>query len=172
MTGLCIDKISQHWKSWCLAHPRFPKSPLAICDTPPHTHTHTHTIYHISAWLFELWYVIASVKPRIDRFKGFVANDGGLGLNAFLPKIDWKIFLLLSFWHTHWQIGLITPVYIIRYNRFMPIFIAIDGQLVSWCFEPSQPQRITSGRNTNFTLSPNNSSHKSSYHKSCFFVFF
>ena len=26
--------------------------------------------------------------------------------------------------------------------------------LVSWCFEPSQPQRITSGLNTNFTLSP------------------
>ena len=26
--------------------------------------------------------------------------------------------------------------------------------LVRWCFEPSQPQRITSGLNTNFTLSP------------------
>ena len=25
---------------------------------------------------------------------------------------------------------------------------------VSWCFEPSQPQRITSGLNSNFTLSP------------------
>ena len=24
---------------------------------------------------------------------------------------------------------------------------------VSWCFEPSQPQRITSGLNTNFTYS-------------------
>ena len=28
------------------------------------------------------------------------------------------------------------------------------GQLVSWCFEPSQPQRIASGLNSNFTLSP------------------
>ena len=27
------------------------------------------------------------------------------------------------------------------------------GQLVSWCFEPSQPQRITSGLSTSFTLS-------------------
>ena len=41
--------------------------------------------------------------------------------------------------------------------------------LVSWCFEPSQPQRITSGLNTNFTLSPGYSFRKPSYHKSCFF---
>ena len=41
--------------------------------------------------------------------------------------------------------------------------------LVSWCFEPSQPQRITSGLNTNFTLSPSYSFHRSSYHKSCLF---
>ena len=27
-------------------------------------------------------------------------------------------------------------------------------ELVSWCFEPSQPQRITSGPKTNFSLSP------------------
>ena len=40
---------------------------------------------------------------------------------------------------------------------------------VSWCFEPSQPQRITPGLNTNFTLSPSYSFHRSSYHKSCFF---
>ena len=42
-------------------------------------------------------------------------------------------------------------------------------QLVSWCFEPCQPQRITSGLNTNFSLSP--SSHFTSHHttKSLFF---
>ena len=39
------------------------------------------------------------------------------------------------------------------------------GELVSWCFEPSQPQRISSGLNTNFTLSAGYSFHKSSYHK-------
>ena len=44
--------------------------------------------------------------------------------------------------------------------------------LVSWCFEPSQPQRITSGLNTNFTRSPSYSFHKSSYHKSCFLSLF
>ena len=37
--------------------------------------------------------------------------------------------------------------------------------LVSWCFKPSQPQRITSGLHTNFTLSPSYSLHKSLYHK-------
>ena len=41
----------------------------------------------------------------------------------------------------------------------------INSQLVSRCFKPSQPQRITSGLNTNFTLSPSQSLHKSSYHK-------
>ena len=28
------------------------------------------------------------------------------------------------------------------------------GETVSWCFEPSQPQGITSGLNANFNLSP------------------
>ena len=28
------------------------------------------------------------------------------------------------------------------------------AKLVSWCFEPSQPKRITSGLNANFILSP------------------
>ena len=44
--------------------------------------------------------------------------------------------------------------------------------LVSWCFEPSQPQWITSGLNTNFTLSLSYSLHKSLYHKSSFFSLF
>ena len=34
-------------------------------------------------------------------------------------------------------------------------------QLVSRCFEPGQPQKITSGLNTNFSLSPSYSFHKS-----------
>ena len=41
--------------------------------------------------------------------------------------------------------------------------------LVSWCFEPSHPQSITSGLITNSTLSPSHSFHKSLYHKSYFF---
>ena len=46
------------------------------------------------------------------------------------------------------------------------------SQSVSWCFEPSQPQRIILGLNTNFTLLPNYSFHKSLYHVMffCFFV--
>ena len=39
------------------------------------------------------------------------------------------------------------------------------SQLVSWYFDPSQPQRITSGLNTNFNLSASHSFHKSLYHK-------
>ena len=42
------------------------------------------------------------------------------------------------------------------------------SKLVSWCFEPSHPQRITIGLNTNFTLSRTYSFHKSSYHMPCF----
>ena len=41
--------------------------------------------------------------------------------------------------------------------------------LVSRRFESSQSQRITSGLNINFTLSPSYSFYKSSRHKSCFF---
>ena len=41
-------------------------------------------------------------------------------------------------------------------------------QLVSWCFEPGQPQRNTSGLKTNFTLSPNYSFHKPFDHKSLY----
>ena len=43
---------------------------------------------------------------------------------------------------------------------------------LSWCFEPSQPQRMTSGLNTNFILSPGYSFLKSLYHKSFFFSLF
>ena len=39
----------------------------------------------------------------------------------------------------------------------------VPRKLVSWCFEPSKPQRITSGLRTNFTLPPSHSFHKSSY---------
>ena len=45
------------------------------------------------------------------------------------------------------------------------------SKLVSWCFEPSQAPRITSGLNTNFTLSPCYSFHKSSYHKLFFLAY-
>ena len=43
-----------------------------------------------------------------------------------------------------------------------------QGYLDSWCFEPSQQQRITSGLKLNLTLSQNYSFQKSSYHKSFF----
>ena len=36
-------------------------------------------------------------------------------------------------------------------------------EFVTWCFEPSQLQRITSGMNTNCALSPSYSFHKSIY---------
>ena len=47
--------------------------------------------------------------------------------------------------------------------------LAVGSLLVRRCFEPSQPQRITSGLNTNFTLTPSYSFYKSSYHKACSF---
>ena len=47
--------------------------------------------------------------------------------------------------------------------------ISSTSYFVSWCFEPSQPQRITSGLNTDFSPSPSYSVHKSLYHKSFFF---
>ena len=40
--------------------------------------------------------------------------------------------------------------------------------LVTWCFEPSQPQKITSGLKTNFSQSPRYLFHKSLNHMSVF----
>ena len=42
--------------------------------------------------------------------------------------------------------------------------------LVGWCFQPSQPQRITLGLNTNFILSPSYSFHKSLHHTTHMFL--
>ena len=61
-----------------------------------------------------------------------------------------------------WPVSAPSPCHI-RLLRF--------SYLVSRCFETSQPQRITSGLNTNFTLSPSYSFHKSSYHKSFFWAY-
>ena len=51
------------------------------------------------------------------------------------------------------------------HNRQFNLNVCFKRKLVSWCFKPSQLQRITSGLNTNFTLSPTYSFHKSSYRK-------
>ena len=49
-------------------------------------------------------------------------------------------------------------------NQFKPN--QNNSYWVSWCFEPSQPQRIILGQKTNLNLSPSYSAHKSLYHKS------
>ena len=43
----------------------------------------------------------------------------------------------------------------------------VSAELVNWCFEPSQPQTITSKLNTKFTLFPSYF-----FHKSCFLSLF
>ena len=43
--------------------------------------------------------------------------------------------------------------------------IISNTKFVSWYFEPSEPQRITSGLKTNFNLSASYSAHNSSNHK-------
>ena len=51
-------------------------------------------------------------------------------------------------------------------TRFLKsILKKIFSQLVSWYFEPSQPQRVTSWLKTMFNLSPIYSARKSSNHK-------
>ena len=83
-----------------------------------------------------------------------------------------NMFLILFIISMHWT-G--EPASTACYDKQGGLIYCIshpNAGLVSWCFEPSQPQRITSGLNTNFTPSPNYSFHKSSYHKSCFFSLF
>ena len=52
--------------------------------------------------------------------------------------------------------------------QMLSISKACHKMVDSWCFEPSRPQRITSGLKTNFNLSPRYSFHKSMYHKTLF----
>ena len=54
-----------------------------------------------------------------------------------------------------------------RLKQYRPTNKTAVSSLVTRCFEPSQPQRITSGLNINFILSHSYSFHKSGYHKSC-----
>ena len=58
------------------------------------------------------------------------------------------------------------PIYIPR------AFNTGISQLVSWCFQASQPRRITKGLNTNITLPPRYSFHNSSYQNSWFLSLF
>ena len=43
--------------------------------------------------------------------------------------------------------------------------VILGRESVTWCSEPSQPQRITLGLNTHFSFSPKYSFHKSLFHK-------
>ena len=44
-----------------------------------------------------------------------------------------------------------------RVVNVVVVGVIVVVSLVSWCFEPSQPQRIASGLTTNFSLSPSDS---------------
>ena len=71
---------------------------------------------------------------------------------------------------TQWKITIIHNSIILREKQH---FKSVNNRkLVSWGLEPGQPQRITSGLNTNFAPSPSYSFHKSSYHKSCLLSLF
>ena len=59
--------------------------------------------------------------------------------------------------------GTVLPTDFLSSNllRWIPVF----NRLVSWCFEPSQPERAISWLKTNFNFSPSYSAHKSQNHK-------
>ena len=99
-----------------------------------------------------------------------VEEDRSLFRGSFKWKYEGKasdkvfVFFFFPFWP--FSVALHIP------NTTYPPILKRVSYLASWCFEPSQPQRITSGLNTNFTLSPSYSFHKPSYHKSCFLSLF
>ena len=84
------------------------------------------------------------------------------------PFLNWYACLLSRFFIFFFFFKLTTlfshPV------SFCLFFALLDISLVTRWFESSQPQTITSGPNTNFTLSPSYPFHKSSDRKS--FLFF
>ena len=46
-------------------------------------------------------------------------------------------------------------------NKVVSEGVSVAEERISWCFEPNQPQRITSGLKTNFGVSQSYSFHKS-----------
>ena len=76
------------------------------------------------------------------------------GLYIHLPyAVVWKLLLMGSL---AFDAIFLTELRTVRSDHFTRGYKknVILRELVSWCFEPSQPQKITSGRNTNFILSP------------------
>ena len=82
--------------------------------------------------------------------------------------VTWREVRCLSIWCLSAHLVCLSPVLLDPCFYYQGILT----YLVSWCFEPSQPQRITSGLNSDFTLSPSYSFQKSSYYKSCFLSLF
>ena len=85
-------------------------------------------------------------------FPCFTVVESFLNWYAFLLSLFFMFFFKLTTLFSH-------PV------SFCLFFALLDISLVTRWFESSQPQTITSGPNTNFTLSPSYSFHKSSYQK-------
>ena len=82
--------------------------------------------------------ILKRLKPQVEK----IMDEEQAGLRAGKSTTE-QIFNLRILCEKHQQVCL----------------------LVSWYFEPSQPQRIISGLKTNFRLSPIYSTHKSTNHK-------
>ena len=76
--------------------------------------------------------------------------------------VGWKIWVINCSIQSSWLVSKLVSVWVSEWVRQR------ESEWVRECFEPSQPQRITSGLKKNFTLTPSYSFHKLSYHKSCF----
>ena len=91
---------------------------------------------------------------------------------SFGGKVD------CQFLHACWWVAKSTTIRTYHFSDTKSTVALLNGTsirvsyLVSWRFEPSQPQRITLGLNTNYTLSLSYSFQKSFYHKSCFLNLF
>ena len=69
---------------------------------------------------------------------------------ALLPEAVFDCCALRHFQAGSSQLAILPPSYLwLNGIRPRPLGSGSSGK-VSWCFEPSQPQRITSGLNTNF----------------------
>ena len=129
--------ISFHKSSWQL-------SVFSLCSSGP-TYYWSFQL-HVSFWKFPPFYsVLVSISvfmALLTVSHSIILPDNSPFSHSVLPVLClpyWSFQLYISFWKS-------------------PSALIL---LVSWCFEPSQPQRITSGLNTNFTLSLSYSLHKS-----------
>ena len=111
------------------------------------------------------------VQLHLFKSKNWQGDGRMIPKKSFRCDQQKSMLMLLYLWRRHW----LWQTIIVAQEKNAKCSLCwitcnknIAWTLVSWSFEPSEPQRITSGLNANFNLSQGYSLYKSLYHTSFF----